>query len=237
MEFTIVTYNIHKGIGNDGNYDLNRIIQILKSMNPDIIALQEVDKDVPRSNHDDEARLISDNLNMHFSLGLNVKLKKGFYGNAILSRWPILHQENMDLKWSIKKHRSCLSTVIDHPVSQFNVMNFHLGLAGIERLKQIRWILESDFLVRNNHLPSIILGDSNDRANKLDHILDRKGYRDSCRDARINTFPSYAPVWRLDKIYYNEGMQLLEHHVSRNMLTKTASDHLPVMARFRLKPS
>lgn len=229
-----MTYNMHKGIGNDRLYQLDRILEVCKDIEPDFISLQEVDQFVPRSLNDDQAKIIADRLGMEYVLELNVKLKTGSYGNAIFSRYPILKSENINLTWSIKKPRACLATTIRLPGTDIVMMNFHLGLAGIERMKQIRMLLDSDFLQKFQNLPTVIMGDSNDRAHRLNPVMSKAGYEDTCKNTRINTFPSYAPVWRLDKIYYNAGFKLKEHHVIQNRLTRIASDHLPVFARFSL---
>ncbi len=234
MEISLLTHNIHKGIGNDRLYDLDRIVKICQDMNPDVIALQEVDHSVPRSKYDDQAAAIADRLGYHFVLGLNVKLKKGSYGNATFSKYPIISHTNINLTWTIKKPRACLASLIEFPSGNIAVMNYHLGLAGIERMKQVKMILGSPFIKENGHFPIIMLGDSNDRSHRLNPILDKSGYTDTCKDTRINTFPSFAPVWRLDKIYYNNGLILKEHLVVQNKLTRVASDHLPVYARFKI---
>jgi endonuclease/exonuclease/phosphatase family metal-dependent hydrolase len=79
------------------------------------------------------------------------------------------------------------------------------------------------------------MGDTNDRSHQLDSVLDGHGFIDTCKDERIMTFPSFSPVFRLDKIHYNSQWQLREHHVIRNSLTTLASDHLPVLTKFRMK--
>lgn len=234
MEFSFLTYNIHKGIGNDRLYDLNRIVSIIRDMNPDFITLQEVDHSVPRSKYEDQASLLAETLGFHFVLGLNVKLKKGHYGNATLSRYPIVSHTNINLTWTIKKPRACLASIMETPAGKIAVMNYHLGLAGIERSKQVKMILGSGFMKTHSRLPVILLGDSNDRAHRLNPVLQKFGFTDTCQDARINTFPSFAPVWRLDKIYYNSGLTLKEHLVVQNRLTRVASDHLPVFTRFAM---
>ncbi len=234
MDFSVITYNIHKGIGNDRLYNINRVIDICKDLNPDILALQEVDHSVPRSRYDDQASIFSEKLGYHVILGLNVKLKKGFYGNAVLSRYPIAHHSNINLTWTIKKPRACLSTILDIHGKKIAFMNYHLGLAGIERTRQVKMILSSPFHQQHKTLPVIILGDSNDRSHRLNPLLQKAGYSDTCKDANIKTFPSFAPVWRLDKIYYNRHFLLKEHMVVENKFTRLASDHLPVFAKFRI---
>ena len=235
MEFTFLTYNIHKGIGNDRLYRLNRTIDILKDSNADFIMLQEVDHLVPRTRNENTAKVISDALGMHYSIGLNVKLKKGAYGNATFSKYPIIKKRNMDLTWGIKKARGCLNTLIEIPDGELMIMNYHLGLAGIERAWQAKKLIHSALHRHEAHLPIVMLGDSNDRNHKLNPIFKEHGFEDTCQVMNINTYPSYAPIWRLDKIFFNGSVEIREHRVLKTNLTKIASDHLPLIVRLKIK--
>jgi len=203
----ILTYNIHKAIGNDGKYSLDRIIEILKKSQADILCLQEVDYLVPRSNHDDLALKIAESLGYHYELGLNVYLKKGAYGNAIFSRFPIVHSENLNLTWTIKKRRGCLMAKIiapadflksdlmynefkekarkskkyqkDFSIQEIGILNLHLGLANFERIWQVEQILNSAFIQMMQNYPIIIAGDTNDRLEKVDEVFKKKDFYDT----------------------------------------------------------
>lgn len=175
----VLTYNIHKAIGNDRRYRPDRILEILRASKADILCLQEVDYRVPRSRNDDLAHLLANGLGFHCALGLNVFLKHGAYGNAILSRYPIVHTENLNITWGIKKARGCLMSRIQAPGGEVAVMNMHLGLAGFERSWQVRKILRSAFFERVRTLPTVVLGDTNDRAEKVDRLFALVEYVDS----------------------------------------------------------
>ncbi|MBX7058662.1 MAG: endonuclease/exonuclease/phosphatase family protein [Leptospirales bacterium] len=235
MELTFVTYNIHKGIGNDGRYRLERIVEVLRDIDADVVALQEVDHNAPRSRSEDTARILAEELGMHYHLGLNVKLKHGAYGNATLSRYPILESRNMNITWAIKKRRGCLITRIQCPRHEIGVMNFHLGLASFERQWQARKILNSHSLKSLNRLPLIILGDSNDRNDRLRAPFEAAGLSDASADAqKAYTWPSYAPLFRLDKVFYSGHWRLARREVVQNKKTRVASDHLPLAVTFSL---
>lgn len=235
MELTFVTYNIHKGIGNDGRYRLDRIAEVLRAINGDVIALQEVDHNAPRSRSEDTARLLAEELGMHYNLGLNVKLKHGAYGNATLSRYPIVESRNMNITWAIKKRRGCLISRIDARGHEIAVMNFHLGLANFERLWQVRKILNSHSLRTMRKLPLVALGDSNDRNDKLRAPFESAGMQDAAADAqKAYTWPSYAPLFRLDKVFYSEHWALARRNVFQNQTARVASDHLPLAVTLRL---
>lgn len=230
----LLTYNIHKAIGNDRVCDPGRIGQICSESAADVITLQEVDKNVPRSRHLDLARTIAQHLEFDHALGLNVSLKAGHYGNATLSRWPIIHNENIDLSWGIKKKRGCLASVIAAPWGEILVLNLHLGLSRIERHFQVRRVLDSRVLVGSGMRPVLIAGDTNERTRYLDIFMNLAGYKNASGTVhrKIKTWPTFAPIWNLDKIFFNNKLQLAEYQVLRNNLTRVASDHFPVLAKF-----
>lgn len=86
---TVGSYNIHHGKGMDGKLDLDRIAAILKGMDADMIALQEVDKGCARSGGVDQAKYLAEKLKMHFVYGKAINLGEGEYGQAVLSKHPI----------------------------------------------------------------------------------------------------------------------------------------------------
>ena len=109
MLFKVLSYNIHRAIGVDRRFQPGRIVDILKHHDADVVLLQEVDEGVPRSRELDLAKEIADASGYeHRAVGHNVSLRKGRYGNALLSRWPIEIQRNIDLTVGDRKRRGCL---------------------------------------------------------------------------------------------------------------------------------
>src|SRR5947199_9396591 len=93
-----MTYNIHRAIGVDRRFRPERIVAIVRHYDPDIVMLQEVDEGVPRSRELNLAKELAEETGYpSFALGHNVSLKKGRYGNATLSRFPILRERNIEL--------------------------------------------------------------------------------------------------------------------------------------------
>ena len=235
----ILTWNIHKGIGGvDRRYDLGRTIVTIRHYQPDIAFLQEVDHGVPRSKFDRQAELLSASLELeHQAFQSNVRLKRGSYGNAILSRFPFQSDWNVSLKVPLKKNRRAIVAKLQIPLADGHrtliVGNTHLGLAGYERKQQLRMLLAADPLCHAHHDTPIILGgDMNDVYHSLDANLFRSGFHSATRNAK--TFPAFMPVRGLDRLYYRGAVQLDHAFVGQLALAREASDHLPVVADFEL---
>jgi endonuclease/exonuclease/phosphatase family metal-dependent hydrolase len=98
LRLRVITYNIHRAIGVDRRFRPERIAKILAHYRADLVLLQEVDEGAPRSRELDLARELAGVLGFPYvAVGHNVTLKKGRYGNATLSRFPILRERNIDL--------------------------------------------------------------------------------------------------------------------------------------------
>ena len=240
MHFRIATYNIHKGIGGlDRRYRPERIVETLQRYDPDIVLMQEVDDGVPRSSSDCQVELFAEALDMkHHAFQRNVKLKRGHYGNAILSRFPLADVQHLDVSIPLKKRRRalmahCILRHAGHRRSML-VVNLHLGLSGFERQFQLRKILASD-TVRHarKRTPVIIGGDYNDVWSSLGKLMLPAGFTSATE--RILTYPAAFPARALDRIYYR-GDILADHaFASRSAIAKQASDHLPLVVDFELQ--
>src|SRR6266511_765493 len=86
-KFRIVTYNVHKCVGVDRRLDPARIVNVLKEINADIIALQVVLCIHGRNGEDDQAHFIARGLGFNYCMGHNRELKGGVYGNLALGRF------------------------------------------------------------------------------------------------------------------------------------------------------
>lgn len=93
-QLRVLSYNIHHGEGVDGELDLPRIARVIRSVEPDVVALQEVDQNVDRSGSVDQPAELAQLTGMEVVFGANIELQGGHYGNAILSRLPVVRQTN-----------------------------------------------------------------------------------------------------------------------------------------------
>ncbi len=94
QRITVVSYNIHHGEGIDGRLDLERIAAVIRETGADLVSLQEVDQNVTRSGSVDQPQEFAKLLKMHVAFGANIDLEGGKYGNAVLSRFPIVAHKN-----------------------------------------------------------------------------------------------------------------------------------------------
>ncbi len=248
MQLRIVSYNIHRAIGLDRRFRLDRIAKILEHLQPDVALLQEVDAGAPRSRELDLAYELAQLLDFpHYAVGHNVDLRKGRYGNATLSRFPILRERNIDLTIDSRKRRGCQHTSIEvekqpgHP-HIVEVFNLHLGLSARERARQVGLLVRSgEFSSLDRGHACLIGGDFNDWRSQLPPIFTEVlGFQCATEHRNGNrrmmrTYPSFSPTGGLDKIFYRGRFRLLEARTCRLRVSRVASDHLPIIVDFELQ--
>ena len=242
MRLRTLSYNIHKCIGGvDRRYDPDRIVEVIQNLDVDVAMLQEVDGGVARSNRDHQVELLAERLGLRYHTWFpNVDVRGGGqYGNAILSRYPIIESTNLDLSIRFKKRRSALHAVLrvrhDDVDRTVHVYNMHLGLARYERRRQLRMFLDSHPFQNLHHdTPIVVGGDLNDVYGGLGELLVPAGFRGIER--RPLTFPAWGPMRALDAIFVRGAMDFLRLARCDSELARRASDHRPLVADVRLRP-
>ncbi|MEZ5332429.1 MAG: endonuclease/exonuclease/phosphatase family protein [Thermoanaerobaculia bacterium] len=243
MDIRVLTYNIHRAIGLDRRFRPERIVQVLEHYQADVVLLQEVDEGAPRSRELDLARELAEAAGYpHRAVGHNVTLRKGRYGNATLSRFPILRERNIDLTVGSKKRRGCQHATIELPggaaAGSLEVFNLHLGLSAREREQQVGILVHSDEFARLARDRACLLGgDFNDWRTRLRvafcEVLDfacitDRGTASSPRS--LHTYPSPSPRGGLDKLFLRGPLRAVKVQTCRLGVSRVASDHLPVIA-------
>jgi endonuclease/exonuclease/phosphatase family metal-dependent hydrolase len=238
MHFRLLSFNIHKGIGGvDRKYDLDRVIETINFYEADVVLLQEVDEEVPRSRHHRQAELLAEAIRLpHMAYQRNVRLKVGHYGNAILSRFPLHEAFDIDLTLRPKKRRGALVTRLSVPVGEHTktiiLANVHLGLSGIERQIQMRRLLANGCLgPLRQRTPLVIAGDYNDVWGTIGRrVMDRAGF--AAASGKIRTFPAAMPLRSLDRVFYRGDLRPLRAFAGHTETARRASDHLPLIVEF-----
>ncbi|MEI6256828.1 MAG: endonuclease/exonuclease/phosphatase family protein [Planctomycetota bacterium] len=234
----LLSWNIHKGIGGrDRRYSLARIIDCIEAENPDLICLQEVDRIVRRSRFDDQPRLLSTYFRAHSVFQSNMPAGGGAYGNLVLSRWPVESRHRIGLRQGTRKPRGAQLLLIDSPEGPLHLVHTHLGLAEQERHWQIDRLLGHMLFRSADNLPTLFVGDFNDWRNTLAAAtLAASGFAQVTSPAnRFRSFPSWLAVGSLDKAFVRGAIEVLQARIVKTSLSKTASDHLPLVIDFHLR--
>lgn len=214
---------------------------MLREIDADIIALQEVVCRDGRRAYDHQARYVAEELGFHAEIGENRRYRGGAYGNVLLSRLPIHYIGNHDLSVRGRERRGCLhADVCLDGGSRLHLFNIHLGTAIYERRIQARELFRQR-LFTDPHIVGnrIILGDFNEWKPDLpSHLLNSHfesvhSHMQATR-TRTRTFPGFLPLLALDYIYFDRGLELRDVTIHRSRRALVASDHLPLIADFAL---
>ena len=236
---TILSYNIHKGftLGNR-SFVLDRIKAAIRSTGAHLVFLQEV-----QGSHDLHAskiaewptssqfEFLADEIWTHFAYGKNAVYYSGHHGNAILSMFPISRWKNVDLSTNPLEERGMLHAEIEIPglASNLHVACLHLNLFEGGRQAQLTRICKE--LTENAPLtaPLIIAGDFNDwREQASTRIINGLGVHEAHRSIHgryAKTFPSFFPLFSLDRIYLR-GLKASSAQALSGAPWNALSDHL-----------
>ena len=239
----ILTYNIHKGF-TTGNlrFILHDIKDSLRSIDADVIFLQEIHgkRNISKNRFDDwhnnnQFEFLADEVWPHHAYGKNAIYKSGHHGNAILSKYPFVEWENIDISIMRSASRSILHGTIQlpHSAAKIHIICVHFGLFERERERQLATLSKRI----NSHVPSdealIIAGDFNDWRRRAERFLHQElGINEVFKNthgAYARTFPAWLPMLSMDRIYYR-GLDVVDcKHLYGNPWDRL-SDHTPLLA-------
>lgn len=238
----IATYNIHKGVQGVGprrRLEIHNLIHAVEQLDADIICLQEVRKHhrleekhfhhwpaVPQADY-----LAPEGYEAVYRT--NAITRHGEHGNAMLSRWPVVSHQHEDMSDHRFEQRGLLhSEVVVHGRS-VHVIVIHLGLIPASRQRQVDQLLR--FVEREvpANAPLVVAGDFNDWGDRLRHRM-RAGGLMAFDFMAKPTFPARLPVVQLDYVYVR-GMTPVSAEVPSGRIWWRMSDHLPLIAQFRLE--
>jgi endonuclease/exonuclease/phosphatase family metal-dependent hydrolase len=237
----IVTYNIHRCIGMDRKLDVGRVAATIGALEPDIVALQEVDVGRVRSNGVDQAYEIADRLKMTSHFNAAVRVEEEQYGDAILTCYPerlIKAGPLPGLNPRMRlEPRGALWIEVDIHGAPVQIINTHLGLVAREQQQQALALASHDWL-RSDHYkaPAILLGDFNATMASVVYRTLTARLKDARRLSphRLpsGTFPSRFPFLRLDHIFVSDDVRVTSLDAPYDATTRIASDHLPLVMDF-----
>lgn len=235
MKLRIATYNIHRCRGLDGRTSVARIADVIRAIEPDIVALQEVVGAGPNSaGHAEELGAL---LGMGWVMAPTRHLRGSLFGNVVLSRLPIRHHSQYDLSWKTCEQRGCQRVDIAVGDETLHLYNVHLGTAVLERRYQA---LRLGTIITDKRVgtPKIVLGDFNEwlRGRATAMLSERLQSVDiRAHLKRRRTYPGVFPMVHLDHIYYEGQVEVTQVQLPRTRLALIASDHLPLVADVRIQ--
>lgn len=227
FQLRIASYNIHGGIGTDRHFVPNRIVDVLREIDADIVALQEVES---RTTGFDMLKFLSERLGLQAIPGPTLVAENGDYGNGVLTRLPILSTHRIDLSMPGREARGAIDIHLNAGFSAatnpLRVVATHLGLHPGERRVQVKQLLSLFETDRN--VPTVFMGDVNEWF-LIGRPL-RWLHRHFQRTPSPATFPAQFPLFALDRIWVHPVAALTGIYAHRSTLARRASDHLPVVA-------
>lgn len=226
VELTFASYNIHKAVGLDGKRDPDRIIAVLREMDADIIALQEVDRRFGQREAVLPRALLDDTHWRPLPVAKRPR-SLGWHGNALLVRRHIDCALAQPLELPRLEPRGAVMAELAIEGRKLRILGAHLDLSGLRRRDQLHAIL--DQCKRGHRAPTVIMGDFN-QWGRLTGAMQAFGVGWQ----QITPGPSYParrPIAPLDRIVATPDWDYLDSGVHHSALAAQASDHLPVWAR------
>ena len=230
----IATYNIHRCRGLDGRTRPDRIANVIRAIDADVVALQEVVGAGPRGGG--HAEEIGAALGMGWVMAPARHLRGHHFGNAVLSRLPITAHFEYDLSWKTCEARRMQRVDVALDGATLHVYNVHLGTAILERRHQAERLAT---VVADRHVggPKVVMGDFNEwMRGPVTRTLTEKLNSVDLRNhlQRRRTYPGVFPILHLDHIYYAGKVEVTAIELPRTRLALVASDHLPLVATVKV---
>lgn len=231
----VVSYNVHACVGMDRRFALDRTAAVIRSLDADVVLLQEVGDHVGRATTVDQARALAEACGMDYAVGYTMPTGPWGYGNVVMTRGAIGTVTRFDLSVAGQEPRGGLRVEVKACGTELTVFAVHLGLDRTERSRQVAKLLGGPLHEVSG--PLVLGGDFNDWPPGTTRRALRRGFVDAAvrrLDLR-GTFPSRFPLFRLDRLYSRNGLTVAGYDVIQTDLTRLASDHLPILADYSVK--
>lgn len=242
----LVTWNVHRCVGRDGKCSPERVARVLGELNADIIALQELDIRRSRTGRVDQADVIARALGMTHHFHPAYRVMEEAYGDAILTARPSRFIKGGALPGvgplTRLEPRGAVWAAVHVGGAELHVVNTHLGLRGHERLVQVEALLGPEWIGGPAcREPVMLVGDLNAiPRSRVYGRLSAALHDAQCIGQRRKpqaTFPARLPFLRLDHVFVSRGVEVSRAETLRTREARIASDHLPLVVDFTLRPS
>lgn len=223
----ILCFNIHGGRSMDGRRDLRRVNAMMDEYHIDIAVFQEMETRTSRGGAEGDVNILAGPDRPYAVAAPNMRLGNGWYGNLIISRYPVIASwtHNLETVFYLEP-RNAVDALIDTPLGKIRVIGTHLSLSPFERRSEGRNLLRLINAVEHEEKnPILLVGDMNEwRTNSrlyrhLKEMLIPLEYGP--------TFPSFGPLFRLDQVWH-DGLMDIRAKVLVDPNIRVLSDHLPV---------
>ena len=231
VQLTFASYNIRKAIGADRRRDPHRILSILREIDADVVALQEVDRRFGRRVSALPLSAINEHTPYH-CVPLSMKPDSiGWHGNALLVRRGIELLNAAVVPMPVLEPRGAIRADLLAAGERIRVVGMHLDLSGLRRRHQVRSIV--DHVATNGEgCPTVLMGDLNEWSNRGRCFSEFDSSWQVLSPGL--SFPARRPLAQLDRIIASSDWDILGTHVHHSALSARGSDHLPVCAALQL---
>ena len=219
----IASYNIHRAIGRDRRCMPQRILDVLKEIDADVVALQEIEASDRGA---DMLAWLGEKTGFSAIAGTTLIRHDGHYGNGLLTRLPIRATTLCDLNWRGRESRGAIAADLELGGDPLRVVATHLGLRPAERRDQVTRLLK--LFTDAPRARAVLLGDLNEWF--LWGRPLRRLHRYFKATPSIATFPARLPLLALDRVWTHPRSLLKRIRVHTSPLARVASDHLPLVA-------
>jgi endonuclease/exonuclease/phosphatase family metal-dependent hydrolase len=235
--FRVMTYNIHHGEGLDGKVDLLRIAEVIKRERADIVALQEVDKGVERTARRDLASELAELTGMACVFSNNIHFQGGEYGNAVLTRFPIVRWTNTHYQvLRSGEQRGILQLLLSVQGTDLVFMNTHLDHRPDDSERLLSADKIKDFTQGYGSRPIILCGDFNSTPESTTHAKLTEKFDDAWElvgQGHGFTFSADRPKKRIDYLWLSKDRSIAP--IKLWVPQTDASDHLPLVGEFHFR--
>lgn len=233
----VMSYNAHVGIGMDKRLDLRRVAEVIRREQPDLVGLQEIDRGTERTGRVDQIAELARLTGMHYAFAPNLNFQGGWYGVAILSRFPLLASEHSRfLNRREAERRGYLRAEIEIGGRPFGFVTTHLDHQHDDnRLFETEQLLRA---VSDSDAPLVVAGDFNDEPAgesyrlMLTRFADAWAARGAAGDNGL-TYPADRPRKRIDYIFHAPPGRTRTRRAW--VVESHASDHRALVAEIELK--